>query len=528
MRARLVLPLAFLLLVAASCVGKELPAPAALPSRPVDPRSGGFTTIYKAGPDAYSFSARNLSRVESIEFSDGTSYFNDPWSPPENDTTGGERVGLGPLANDDSCLGCHIRHGRGLPPDGEIEGDDSGVDGLGPPTTGLMTTVPGNTVADTSAPSSTTTVPQALADAAGEPRIEDDSTIVAGRGFLLKLSVPGAGPHGEPLPEPTYGTQFQTESASGVVPEGQVRVTYVIKTGYYGDLTRYTLLVPTYEVTDLGYGPMAPDVQVSPRVAPPAFGAGLLEAIPAPDVLAGADPDDRDGDGIRGRANLVWDPLTSSVALGRFGAKAGQASVHTQVVSALSQDLGVTSAEVPTSACTVFQVACTAVAARSSAPEATDEAVSLLTFYSRTLAVPAARDTHRTDVTWGAHLFDDFGCASCHRPTWVTGADPVAGLAGQTIHPYTDLLVHDLGPGLADDRPEFSATGRDWRTTPLWGIGLADRVAAGKARFLHDGRARTLAEAVLWHGGEAQTASDAFRTARPDERAALIRFLQAL
>ena len=520
MRARLVLPVAFCLLVAASCVGAELPPKPVLPTREVQVRTGGYTTIFKAGPDAYSFSARNLSREQSVEFAEGTEYFNEDWTPPDADTTDGERTGAGPVVNDVSCLGCHVRHGRGIPPTATVEGltDDAGNRTVG------TTPVPSTTVP----PSSTTTVPRALADAAGPPRIEEDSEVVPGRGFLLKLTAPGTGAHGEPLGDPVYGTQLQTEGLSGVPAEGTVEITYEAREGQYGDGTRYELLAPRYDVVGLSDGPLAADTTIAPRLAPPTYGLGLLEAIPAEYVLAIADPDDRNDDGVSGRANLVWDPLAGQLALGRFGWKAGQASVHGQVVAALANDMGVTSAEIPEAPCTPAQILCLEAARRGPAPEATEEAVSLLTFYTRTLAVPAARDTDRIDVQWGAHLFDEYGCASCHRPSWITGPDPVRGLAGQTIYPYTDLLLHDLGADLADGRREFAADGREWRTPPLWGIGLADRVAIGQARYLHDGRARTLPEAILWHGGEAHRARERFRRASADERAALVRFLESL
>lgn len=523
MRARLVLPVAFCLLFAASCVGAELPPKPVLPTAHVEPRAGGFTTIFKAGPDAYSFSARNLSRQQSIEFAKGTPYFNEDWAPPDADTTDGERVGLGPLSNDASCLGCHVRHGRGVPPTATIVGtlDPSGA---GPDTTLGTTPVPTSVP-----PSSTTTVPQALADAAGPPRIEEDSTIVPGRGFLLKLTAPGTGEHGEPLGDPMYGSQFQPDGSSGVPGEGAFDVTYRVRDGEYGDGTRYQLLDPSYSVRDLNYGPLDPATTLAPRLAPPTFGVGLLEAIPADQIIAGADPADTDGDGVTGRANLVWDPISQQLALGRFGWKASQPSTLGQTTAALVNDMGVTSAQMPTGPCSPAQILCLDVEQRTAAaPEADDEAVSLLTFYTRTLAVPAARDTESIDVKWGAYLFDDFGCASCHRSTWVTGPDEVQGLAGQTIHPYTDLLVHDMGADLADGRREFAASGRDFRTPPLWGIGLTDRVAAGQGRYLHDGRARTLAEAVLWHGGEGYRARERFRLATAEERAALIRFLQSI
>lgn len=426
-----------------------------------------MTSVADQSDRAFGFSARNLGRRDSLTFAAGRDAFNQPWqiAPGLPD----DRDGLGPTFNADSCAACHAGHGRGRVP------------------TEAMDPSPG---------------------------------------LVLRLSVPGTDPHGGPRPEPVYGVQLQDASTGWAPHEGRFRVTYESVEGRYGDGTPYTLQRPVYTVGDLQFGPLAPGTMLSPRLAPPVIGLGLLEAIPAEAVIAAADPDDRDGDGISGRANLVWDQISGTVVLGRFGWKASQPSVVQQTAAALHEDLGVTTPLFPVPNCPVVQVDC-ARAPLGGTPEAASPVVERLSFYTRTLAVPLRRPGEARADARGAELFMSAGCGSCHRPVWATGDDPVSALRGQTIRPYTDLLLHDLGDGLADGRPEYLATGSEWRTPPLWGLGLAQRVTPGTG-FLHDGRARTVAEAILWHGGEAERARERFRTMDASDRDALLAFLASL
>jgi CxxC motif-containing protein (DUF1111 family) len=335
-------------------------------------------------------------------------------------------------------------------------------------------------------------------------------------GLVVHLLGPPAYPGGPPRPDPVYGTQLQDRSTGWAPHEGRVLV----------DDEEVPVLLG-----DLQFGALADDVVVSPRVAPPMIGLGLLEAVPAEAVLAAADPDDADGDGISGRPNLVPDPSTGTVSLGRFGWKAGKPSVTAQTVAALHQDLGLTSPGAPVPDCPPAQADCAAAPSGAPGPggvEVDGDTVATLAFYSRTLAVPGRRDRGSPEVGRGRELFGRIGCAACHRPRWETAADAeLPALAGRVIEPYTDLLVHDLGEGLADGGTEYLAGGREWRTPPLWGIGLTRAVAPG-AGYLHDGRARTLAEAILWHGGEAAAARERFRTMPAQDRAALLAFLESL
>jgi CxxC motif-containing protein (DUF1111 family) len=264
---------------------------------------------------------------------------------------------------------------------------------------------------------------------------------------------------------------------------------------------------------------------ISPRIAPAVFGVGLLEAVPEEVIVAAADPDDVDGDGVSGRPNRIVDS-DGDISLGRFGWKANVASVEQQTAGAFLGDVGITSSIHPTQDCTAAEVACRD-AISGGEPELDDHKLGRVVFYTRTLAVPARRDVTVPDVVAGEAVFSSIGCASCHTPELQTGDTDIVALRGQTIRPYTDLLLHDLGPGLADGRPDGLATGTEWRTPPLWGIGLVETVN-GHTRFLHDGRARNLTEAVLWHGGEADGAQQRFRSLSASERAALIAFLESL
>ena len=277
----------------------------------------------------------------------------------------------------------------------------------------------------------------------------------------------------------------------------------------------------------MGYGPLGDDILMSPRVAPQMIGLGLLQSVPDETLLALADPDDKDGDGISGRVNMVWNQETQQPAIGRFGWKANQPSLHQQNAGAALGDIGLTTTVNAHENCTAAQQGCTD-AINGGTPEIPDEFLAKLTLYTMTIAVPQQRNADAPEVKQGEALFRDFGCASCHMPSLKTGENAeFPQVSNQTFHAFTDLLLHDMGEGLADNRPDFEATGREWRTPPLWGLGLVP-VVNGHDNLLHDGRARGFAEAILWHGGEAEAAKEAFRTAPKDERAALVAFLKSL
>ena len=379
------------------------------------------------------------------------------------------RDGLGPVFNAQSCSSCHTLDGRAKPPDGP-----------------------------------------------------DDPE----RGLLLRLTTPGQDTQGRQLPDPVYGGQLQDRASLLISPEGNIVVRYHEITGTFEDGEPYTLRAPNYQVGGLEYGPLHPDVMLSPRIAPAIVGMGLLEAIPEPAILSYTDPDDADGDGISGRPNMVWDIRRGEPALGRFGWKANQPTVEQQAAGAFQGDMGITSSLFPQESCTETQLDC-ADTLNGGSPEIPDERLAKVVFYTQTLAVPAMRNVDDPQVTRGAQLFTQAGCQMCHTSSHTTGGHAANAVAHQTIYPYTDLLLHDMGEGLADGAADFEASGREWRTPPLWGIGLVETVN-GHTMFLHDGRARNLAEAILWHDGEATESRDAFRSFTKEDREALIRFLESL
>ena len=426
---------------------------------------GGETTAFTAHGNAFELSARNLPQDLRRIFEVGDSFFTQNWVAAPSSTEA--RDGLGPTHNAASCSSCHSHDGRAKPPD-----------------------------------------------------YPDDSE----RGLLLRLSIPGADGSTN---EPTYGGQLQDRSILGVPAEGRIVITYEETPGRYPDGTPYSLRQPVYNIEGLAFGPLHPRVQVSPRIAPAVIGMGLLEAIPEARILALADPDDANGDGISGRPNFVWDVRRGKLALGRFGWKANQPTVEQQVAGAFLGDIGITSSLFPDENCPSSQGQCLR-APNGGAPEIPDSRLGKVTLYAQTLAVPAMRDPEDSAVKQGARLFVQSQCSMCHTPRHVTGdTHPVASLQEQVIFPYTDLLLHDMGPGLADNRPDGQASGTEWRTPPLWGIGLVETVN-GHTMFLHDGRARSIEEAILWHGGEAEGARRRFMGLAAEERRALIRFLMSL
>ena len=435
----------------------------------LDPDLGGRTTRAETSRNSFGLPAPELTNEERRTFEVGDSFFTQNWVSAPASTEA--RDGLGPTFNAQACSSCHTLDGRGAPPDPSGE----------------------------------------------EPRL----------GLLLRLSVPGADPvTGAPLPDPVYGGQLQDRSVLGVPAEGTLLVGYDTIEGVYGDGSPYELRSPTYEISDPAFGPLHDDVRTSPRLAPQVIGMGLLQAIDAESILEAADPTDADGDGISGRANTVWDARAGAPALGRFGWKANVATIEQQTAGAFHGDIGITSWLHRDENCPASQPECRA-APDGGSPELTDSRLASVDFYMRTLAVPAMRGHDTPEVLAGAQLFESFGCTSCHTSTQRTGASDIAALAHQVIHPYTDLLLHDMGPGLADGREDFDAGPSEWRTPPLWGLGLIDDIN-GHRFLLHDGRARTIEEAILWHGGEAEASREAFRLASEEDRAQLLAFLEAL
>ena len=441
-------------------------------------RSAGAATVYKFDQNAFSLPSANLSPIRRLDFSVGNSFFHNPWVIAPATTTA--RDGLGPLFNTNACQNCHVRDGRGHPP-----------------------------------------APDAFSAVS----------------MLVRLSIPNDPAYAKVIeqqgvvPEPVYGGQLQDMAVPGVAPEGKVRVDYEPQIVRFKDGTEVELRKPTLVLTQLGYGPMHPDTRFSARIAPPMIGLGLLEAISDADILRNTDPKTADKAAIVGRANWVWDDAQQKTVLGRFGWKAGQPNLNQQNVHAFSGDMGLTTSLRPFDDCTDAQVACKQAPngnGRDGEQEVSENILRLVLFYTRNLAVPVRKDVDSPQVLAGKNLFFQAGCQGCHTPTFTTSANAAEPeLANQTIRPYSDLLLHDMGPGLADNRSEFAAGGQDWRTAPLWGIGL-NQTVSGHTQFLHDGRARNLLEAVLWHGGEAEPARQHVLTFNAEQRAALLAFLNSL
>lgn len=436
---------------------------------PTDPRelSGGDATVFDDSRHAFSLPIPGLTDAQKSAFAVGNSFFNLNWVAAPASTSG--RDGLGSLFNARSCSACHLHDGRSRPPE----------------------------------PGSAMSV------------------------MLLRVSVPGTNAHGGPLPHPVYGGQIQGRALPGVPAEADVVVDFEPVRGAFADGEVFELRRPKYSLRNLGYGPIATNLLMSPRVAPAVIGLGLLEAVPVEQLRALTDPQDRDGDGVSGRLNQVWNVATQRHEPGRFGWKAEQPTVRQQVAGAFNGDMGLTTSIFPTENHTPAQTEATRQTSGGS-PEVSDKILDSVAFYSRVLAVPARRSVDDPLVRRGEELLRAAKCAACHREQLTTGeVSGLPQLSRQTILPYTDLLLHDMGDGLADHRPAFAADGREWRTPPLWGLGLIPKVN-GHTFLLHDGRARNLAEAILWHGGEAEKSREAFRQMPRADRAALVKFLESL
>ena len=428
-----------------------------------EPEAGGTTTVIDTSPTGLGRVVKNLTPERWLEVLAGKRIFQRVWRSSEER---GAETGLGPLYNAASCAGCHFLDGRG------------------------------------GAPSELT------------PDVR----------LLTRLAVPAANPFGV-VSDPIYGSQLSELASNDLPHEGLLLVSYALRSVAMADGTSVSTRRPAYRWQEPDWGAADPEVQLSPRMPGALAGLGLLEAIDASDVVAAADPEDLDGDGISGRANRVPDAVTGRRVLGRFGWKASQPTVEQQIATAFREDMGLTSWVRPGSACTALQPSCRE---HDSVEEVPRHELAQLTSYVRLLAVPQRRDPSAPEIRKGRELFLGAGCAGCHTPRQTTGSNPqLPELSQQTIFPYTDLLLHDMGENLADGVREFEAAGPEWRTPPLWGLGLSSSIH-GRLRLLHDGRARSVEEAVLWHGGEAGPAKECYTELSRVEREMLVRFVESL
>lgn len=422
--------------------------------------SGGSQTIFDIGSGSFGHAFPGLNEKLSRVHEIGDAQFNATFvSSPAP-----LNPGRGPIFNNVSCASCHISDGRGK--------------------------VPG----------------------------ASDSSVST----LFRVSIPGTDAQGGPNPVPGFGVQLQNLANFGIMPEAKVTVSYTERTFNFDDGNTYSLRYPVYTIQN-PYIALPASIMLSPRVASPVFGVGLLEAVSDNNILANADENDTDSDGISGKPNYVWNAVTQSHTLGRFGWKANQPSLLQQVAAAYNQDIGIANS--------VFSVESSYGQLQwdnNSKIELSDSLLQAVVFYVQTLAVPARRNVTDTQVQQGKALFINAGCAKCHIPDMRTAVNVAfPAISNQLIHPYTDMLLHDMGDDLADNRPDFKANGNEWRTAPLWGIGLTQRVN-GHSNFLHDGRARNVLEAVMWHGGEALTAKNKVKAMTANERNTLIKFIDSL
>jgi CxxC motif-containing protein (DUF1111 family) len=415
--------------------------------------------------EAFSRPLPALDETQREPFFRGRSLFRQSWviAPAQDKAVSG----LGPLYNRLACISCHGKNGRGRAPDGP------------------------------------------------------DERMLS---MLVRLSVPGRNPHGGPRPHPAYGDQLNEEGIPGVPGEGRASLHWVEHTERLADGEIVRLRAPRLSFHQLGYGPLA-SVLTSPRVGQQVIGLGLLGAVPAADLERFAR--ETKPDGVRGKVNRVWNPETRQLEAGRFGHKANMPSLRAQIAGAFLGDIGITSALFPQENCTAAQHACQQ-APSADAPELSPRQLDDVAFYLAHLAVPPQRNAEEPQVMRGEQQFARIGCAVCHRPELKTATDAKFPLlAGRTFQPHTDLLLHDMGKGLEDGRPDYLASGRQWRTAPLWGIGLTETISE-HTQFLHDGRARNLLEAVMWHDGEAAAARRRFARLPLQEREDLQAFLRSL
>jgi CxxC motif-containing protein (DUF1111 family) len=423
--------------------------------------AGGETTVFLTSSNAFSTPAANLSGSKLDFHLDGDFQFETVFVTAPAPFNSG----VGPIFNNSSCIGCHPKDGRSAFP----------------------------------------------------------TDINSLSGFFLRTSMPGVGNNNAPIPVPGFGDQIQNQAIYGFEPEAKFNVVYTPIVEILADGTQVTLQKPTYSLIDT-YIDFPASAQLSPRLASPVFGLGLLEAIPEYYILNNEDINDADGDGISGKANYVFDNVSGEVKLGRFGWKANAASVMEQCAGAYVGDMGVTNPIFP------FETGYGQTNGDDGLNDDAEISQALLdeiTFYCQTLGVPAPRNLDDDSVMRGAALFDQAQCAKCHIPKMISGSFSVAEVANQTFYPYSDMLLHDMGDGLADNRPDFLADGKEWRTKPLWGIGLT-KVVNGHTDFLHDGRAKNITEAILWHGGEAENAKTIFKNLSTSEREDLLKFINSL
>ena len=431
--------------------------------------SGATTNQQIFNEDVFSQPLANLNFTQEIDFRLGNGFFRTIWTEASQEPS--EFDGLGPLFNASSCHSCHVRDGR------------------------------------------------------GRASLSDDGE----NSLLLRLGQKKG--EGEAIADPIYGHQLQDRAINAMRPEGQIRQRFEDSPITLSDGLVVTLRKPIFEI-ETHSDPLAQGTRSSPRIAQQMIGLGLIEAISEADILSHADPEDQNEDGISGRPNMIWSQAKRATMLGRFGHQATQATLIDQVASAFFNDMGLVSRPFQgvDANCTAEQRACAHLpnGQDSDGLEVTDNILNLITFYSQTLAVPERKRFEEPEVLRGKAVFYSVGCQGCHVPKYVTQRfKKESPFDFQLIWPYSDFLLHDMGEGLASGFGEGVATQREWRTAPLWGIGHT-RTVSGEENYLHDGRARNLLEAILWHGGEAAPHQKAVVALSKSDREALLTFLKSM
>lgn len=423
--------------------------------------AGGETTVFLTSSNSFSTPAANLEGGDLDMHLDGDFQFEAAFVTAPAGINGG----IGPIFNNTSCIACHPKDGRAPFPD----------------------------------------------------------DINALSGFFLRSSIPGIAGNGGPVPVPNFGLQIQNQAIFGYEPEAKFQVNYTSIVETLADGTTVTLQKPNYNLIE-AYETVPSSILLSPRLAPPVFGLGLLEAISESDILLNEDINDSDSDGISGKANYVYDAISGTTQLGRFGWKANTATILEQCAGAYLGDMGITSYLFPQE---TGYGQTNGSDGLGDDPEITEEILNQVAFYCQTLAVPGPRDYEEDSVRRGAQIFEDIQCAKCHVPSMSTSSNSISAISNQTIYAYTDMLLHDMGDDLGDNRPDFLAEGNEWKTRPLWGIGLT-QVVNGHTDFLHDGRAKNITEAILWHGGEALSSKNDFKALSTQDREDLLDFINSL
>ena len=397
-------------------------------------------------------------------FTGGRHLFRRSWTPAPSSVKSLD--GLGPVFNRVSCSGCHVKDGRGRPP-------------------------------------------------------KEDGKF---RSMVIKLS---RIENGKVYPDPNYGYQLNDKSILGVPFEGKASIHYSLINQKFDDGTSKNLSMPNYDLHSLSFGELHKDTQSSGRVAPVVFGLGLIEAIKEIDILKNADPKDINGDGISGRIHKIKDLPSKKIMVGKFGWKATRAKLLHHITGAASQDMGLTSYIFPEKNCMQIQKACLKQI-EGGKPEISENQIERLLVYMQTLAPPRQRNAKEKNVLEGQNLFKKIGCENCHISTYKTGAHPNhSELSNRIIKPYSDFLLHNMGKDLDDGVNEGEAKSYEWKTPPLWGIGLV-KIVNRHTRFLHDGRAKSIEEAILWHGGEGLEAKNHYISLTSKNRKKLLIFLNSL